>query len=364
MASSATPRSSSWVRRWSGLSRVRAPPAGCAGRHPHHLIDDCSITPIRSGGMNHDETPTPVDHLVIGAGFAGLVRGDQAGRGRRARLPRRRAGLRRRRHLARQHLPRRRLRRPEPALLVLVRAATPTGRARSRRSPRSRPTCSASPASPACSTGSCSTPTSRTPGGTTTPSAGSPRPAPARYVSRTLISGAGALVEPRLPDIDGIDSFQGEVFHSARWDHDVDLAGKRVAVIGTGASAIQIVPEIAQVAGHLDVYQRTAPWVLPRNDRPYTAARAARCSSRLPAAAEALPRRRSTGVVRPTSPASPSSRGSRAGRAAGAGATSPASISDPALRERLTPDFRIGLQADPDLQHLLPRRSTATTSTS
>ena len=90
-------------------------------------------------------------------------------------------------------------------------------------------------------------------------------------VSRTLISGAGALVEPRLPDIDGIGSFQGEVFHSARWDHDADLAGKRVAVIGTGASAIQIIPEIAERAGHLDVYQRTAPWVLPRHERAYTA---------------------------------------------------------------------------------------------
>ncbi len=86
----------------------------------------------------------------------------------------------------------------------------------------------------------------------------------------TLISGAGGLSEPRLPDIDGLDGFQGEVFHSARWDHDVDLAGKRVAVIGTGASAIQIVPELQKVAGHVDVYQRTAPYVVPRGDRTYT----------------------------------------------------------------------------------------------
>ncbi len=88
--------------------------------------------------------------------------------------------------------------------------------------------------------------------------------------SRTLISGAGGLSEPRLPDIEGIGSFGGELFHSARWNHDADLAGKRVAVVGTGASAIQIVPEIANVAGHLDVYQRTAPYVLPRHDRRYT----------------------------------------------------------------------------------------------
>ena len=95
----------------------------------------------------------------------------------------------------------------------------------------------------------------------------------ATYAARFLISGAGGLSEPKLPDIEGIESFQGELFHSARWDHDVDLAGKRVAVIGTGASAIQIVPALqellAETGGHLDVYQRTAPWVIPRNDRHY-----------------------------------------------------------------------------------------------
>ena len=85
-----------------------------------------------------------------------------------------------------------------------------------------------------------------------------------------LVTASGALSEPRLPDIDGIDSFQGEVFHSARWRHDHDLTGKRVAVIGTGASAIQIVPSIAEKVARLDVYQRTAPWVVPRQDRAYT----------------------------------------------------------------------------------------------
>lgn len=88
--------------------------------------------------------------------------------------------------------------------------------------------------------------------------------------SETLITGSGGLSEPRLPDIEGIDDFAGEIFHSARWNHDVDLTGKRVAVIGTGASSIQIVPEIAKQVAHLDVYQRTAPYVIPRNDRRYT----------------------------------------------------------------------------------------------
>ncbi|GGF37042.1 Baeyer-Villiger monooxygenase [Marmoricola endophyticus] len=86
-----------------------------------------------------------------------------------------------------------------------------------------------------------------------------------------LVSGAGGLSSPKLPDIEGIEDFAGETFHSARWNHDYDLTGKRVAIIGTGASSIQIVPEIAKTVGHLDVYQRTAPWVMPRHDRTYPA---------------------------------------------------------------------------------------------
>jgi cation diffusion facilitator CzcD-associated flavoprotein CzcO len=92
-----------------------------------------------------------------------------------------------------------------------------------------------------------------------------------RVVADFVVTGAGGLSEPKLPEIPGIASFGGELFHSARWNHDYDLVGKRVAVIGTGASAIQIVPAIAKQVSHLDVYQRTAPWVIPRNDRPYTA---------------------------------------------------------------------------------------------
>lgn len=89
------------------------------------------------------------------------------------------------------------------------------------------------------------------------------------FTADTVVSAVGALCEPNLPDIKGINSFEGEIFHSARWNHDADLTGKRVAIIGTGASAIQIVPAIAPKVGHLDVYQRTAPWLLPRLDRPY-----------------------------------------------------------------------------------------------
>ncbi|MFT3663063.1 MAG: NAD(P)/FAD-dependent oxidoreductase [Gordonia sp. (in: high G+C Gram-positive bacteria)] len=87
--------------------------------------------------------------------------------------------------------------------------------------------------------------------------------------ARHLVGGIGPLCEPNLPDIDGIGAFGGKIIHSARWDHDYDFAGKRVAVIGTGASAIQLVPHLAEAAGHLEVYQRTAPWIIPRTERPY-----------------------------------------------------------------------------------------------
>jgi len=84
------------------------------------------------------------------------------------------------------------------------------------------------------------------------------------YDARVVVSGIGGLHIPNVPDLPGAESFAGPRFHSAQWDHDVDLAGKRVAVIGTGASAIQFIPQIAPIVGQLDVYQRTAPWVIPK----------------------------------------------------------------------------------------------------
>ena len=84
-----------------------------------------------------------------------------------------------------------------------------------------------------------------------------------------LVTACGQLTNPVIPPIPGLDSFAGEQFHSARWDHDIDLSGKRVAVIGTGASAIQFVPEVAKQAAHTTVYQRSAPYTLPRFDREY-----------------------------------------------------------------------------------------------
>ncbi|MFM8862124.1 MAG: flavin-containing monooxygenase [Acidimicrobiia bacterium] len=86
--------------------------------------------------------------------------------------------------------------------------------------------------------------------------------------ARSVISATGPLSQPSDPDIEGLDSFAGPVFHSARWDHSGTVAGARVAVIGTGASAIQLVPAIVDEGASLTVFQRTPPWVLPREDPP------------------------------------------------------------------------------------------------
>jgi cation diffusion facilitator CzcD-associated flavoprotein CzcO len=91
------------------------------------------------------------------------------------------------------------------------------------------------------------------------------------FTARFLIAGVGALVEPSLPDIPGIESFGGAIMHSARWDHSWRAAGRRVAVVGTGASAIQIVPAIQPDVAHLTVFQRTAAFVVPHNNRPVKA---------------------------------------------------------------------------------------------
>ena len=88
-----------------------------------------------------------------------------------------------------------------------------------------------------------------------------------RFKADIVVSGMGGLSTPAYPDIKGINSFTGKSFHSQDWDHDYDLRGKRVAVIGTGASAIQFVPEVAKDAAQLDLYQRTPPWIMPKPDR-------------------------------------------------------------------------------------------------
>lgn len=92
----------------------------------------------------------------------------------------------------------------------------------------------------------------------------------ATYEADAIVPALGQLNRPSIPDIPGKESFAGKSFHSARWDSSVDLEGKRVACIGSAASAVQLIPEVAKVAGHLDVFQRTPNWCIPRNDQAIT----------------------------------------------------------------------------------------------
>ena len=87
------------------------------------------------------------------------------------------------------------------------------------------------------------------------------------YRAPVLIWATGSLSEPSIPAFPGLEQFEGPVFHSARWDHSIDLRTKRVCVVGTGASTVQFVPQIQPVVGQLCLYQRTPPWVFPRNDK-------------------------------------------------------------------------------------------------
>ncbi|MGB0971665.1 MAG: flavin-containing monooxygenase, partial [Mycobacterium sp.] len=103
---------------------------------------------------------------------------------------------------------------------------------------------------------------------------------PETVTARFLINASGVLTVPNLPDIAGVDSFAGTTVHTARWDHDQELSGKRVAIIGTGASAVQVIPEIAPIVERLTVFQRTPIWCFPKFDVPLSAA--ARRMMRLP----------------------------------------------------------------------------------
>ena len=153
--------------------------------------------------------------------------------------------------------------------------------------------------------------------------------------------GNGPLAEPAMPDIPGIESFAGTAFHTARWRADHDLRGERVAVIGTGASAIQVVPEIQPLVEHLTVFQRTPPWVLPHTNRRITDVERA-VYRRVPAAAAA-----GAGwdllVARAVRHGDAAQRqGARAAREARPSPPRQAGAAIPQLRARLTPDYRPG----------------------
>ncbi|WP_405948546.1 NAD(P)/FAD-dependent oxidoreductase [Streptomyces prunicolor] len=160
------------------------------------------------------------------------------------------------------------------------------------------------------------------------------------YSADLVVSATGPLSDPKIPDIPGLDSFPGKVFHSARWDHDYDLRGKRVAMVGTGASAIQIVPAIQPDVRRLTLFQRTPPWVMPRVDRPISGAERA-VHRALPFTTQA--RRGLLWGLRELQVQAFTKRPNELGMVEQLAKRNMArSIKDPALRARLTPDYRIG----------------------
>ena len=154
-----------------------------------------------------------------------------------------------------------------------------------------------------------------------------------------VVVAAGALSDPVIPSLRGLDRFEGKMFHSATWNHDYDLTGKRVAVVGTGASAIQFVPEIQPQVQKLTLFQRTAPWVRPRHDRPITD-RERRLFRRFPLLQRAqrlrIYLRREAFVVGFRNPwlMKLAEREARKHLAE--------QVRDPELRTKLTPNFRLG----------------------
>jgi cation diffusion facilitator CzcD-associated flavoprotein CzcO len=157
--------------------------------------------------------------------------------------------------------------------------------------------------------------------------------------ARVLVSALGAQSTPAVPPLRGIERFRGTAFHSARWDHAHDLAGERVAVVGTGASAIQFIPEIQPRVGRLTVYQRTPAWVVPRRNRPISAAERAWCR-RFPSLLK-LWRLRLFLSRELLGLAFRHPRLMRAARMAALRHLH-AAVADPVLRAKLTPDYEIG----------------------
>ncbi|MGI8512749.1 MAG: flavin-containing monooxygenase [Solirubrobacteraceae bacterium] len=178
--------------------------------------------------------------------------------------------------------------------------------------------------------------------------------------ARMLVAGVGPLAEPKIPDLPGLGRFKGKTMHSARWDHGYGLKGKRVASIGTGASAIQYVPQIQPEVKQLHVFQRTAPWVMPHTDRPTTAAerrlytrfpglqrvvRGAVYSGRESLALGFVKRPKLMGLVEKLARRQISKQ-----------------VKDPALRAKVTPDYTIGCKRILPSNRWYPRSASPTSS--
>ncbi|MDQ1135460.1 cation diffusion facilitator CzcD-associated flavoprotein CzcO [Microbacterium sp. SORGH_AS 1204] len=159
-------------------------------------------------------------------------------------------------------------------------------------------------------------------------------------LARSLVLACGRLTEPYVPAIPGLESFGGPIFHTARWDHGIDLTGKRVAVVGTGASAVQLVPELARRAGQVTLFQRTPAWIVPRGGDDIAEADRAHLAAHPGDLARLRADLYAEGEQRYAS---------RSGDAAASAAARSAAldhlhaqVADPALRAALTPDYAFG----------------------
>lgn len=160
-----------------------------------------------------------------------------------------------------------------------------------------------------------------------------------------LVPATGQLSRPHTPALPGLEKFAGVVFHSARWDHAVDLSGKRVGLIGSAASAAQIIPEIARTAAHLTVFQRSANWIVPRGDKAVTPEEQALFMTRPEAAMKLYAMQRDMIFEGADAFAWQAIAWTPEGRAAYERVARDhleAQIADPVLREKLTPDYPIG----------------------
>lgn len=160
------------------------------------------------------------------------------------------------------------------------------------------------------------------------------------FEARSLVLACGRLTEPAIPEITGLESFPGPLFHTARWDHDTDLTGLRVGVVGTGASAVQLVPELARTAARVTLFQRTPAWIMPRGAADYSRAERVRFAEHPDELARLRAELYAEGEARFAS------RSGDAAASALARATAlehlHEQVTDPALRAALTPDYVFG----------------------
>jgi cation diffusion facilitator CzcD-associated flavoprotein CzcO len=172
------------------------------------------------------------------------------------------------------------------------------------------------------------------------------------YEADALILATGQLDQPSRPRIEGAESFAGHSFHSAEWDHDYPLAGKRVAVVGTGASAVQFVPEIARVVSRLSVFQRTGNWFMPRQNRRYNAA-VRSAIARIPGL-QALRRRFVFEYTESLTLAIRHPKGFGRVARARSEAFMRSQLKDPEVREKAWPDYTFGCKRILFSSHYLP----------